>query len=86
VRGGEFQYCQQKCGGGFDPRHVVKVPWANYQNSHEFTSGDFNGDGLSDVALASDNHGEVLLLRDPDLLTEMSFESGSLCEWSGVSP
>jgi hypothetical protein len=41
------------------PRHVVEVPWANYQNSHEFTLGDFNGDGLSDLALASDNRGVV---------------------------
>jgi hypothetical protein len=86
VTGGEFQYWSQNCGGGFDPRHVVEVPWANYQDSHEFTVGDFNGDGLSDVAIASDNHGVVLLLRDPDFLTEMSFESGSLCEWSAVSP
>jgi hypothetical protein len=82
----EFQYWPQNCGGSFEPYHVVEVPWANYQNSHQLTVGDFNGDGLSDVALASDNHGVVLLLRNPDFLTEKSFESGSLCEWSGVSP
>lgn len=86
VKGGEFQYWRQNCGGELDPRHVVRVAGGNYQNSHEFTVGDFNGDGLSDVALASDNYGVVLLLRDPDFLAEMSFESGSLCEWSGVSP
>ncbi|HEY3568199.1 MAG TPA: VCBS repeat-containing protein [Thermoanaerobaculia bacterium] len=82
----KFQYWPQNCGGGFEPRHSLEVPWANYQNSHEFAVGDFNSDGLRDVAIASDNHGVVLLLRDPDFLSEKTFESGSLCEWSGISP
>jgi FG-GAP-like repeat len=86
VTGTQFQYWTQHCAGGFEPRRVLEVPWANYQNSHQFTVGDFNGDGLPDVAIASDNQGVVLLLRDPDFLSEVSFESGSLCDWSGTSP
>lgn len=86
VIGTQFQYWTQHCAGGFEPRRVLEVPWANYQNSHQFAVGDFNSDGLPDVAIANDNHGVVLLLRDPAFLSEVSFESGSLCDWSGTSP
>lgn len=87
VNGTQFQYwTQNHCAGGFEPRRVVEVPWANYQNSHQFTVGDFNSDGLPDVAIASDNSGVVLLLRNPDFISETGFESGALCDWSGTAP
>src|SRR5436305_434637 len=86
VTGNRFQYWPQNCGGGFGPPRFLEVPWSNYKNTHQFAVGDFNGDGLPDVAIASDNKGVVLLLRDPDFLSDKSFESGSLCEWSATSP
>lgn len=86
VRGSKLQYWPQNCGGSFGPPRALEVPWANYQNSHEFAVGDFNSDGLPDVAIASDTSGVTLLLRDPGFLSDKSFESGSLCEWSATSP
>ncbi|AWA30383.1 hypothetical protein HYN48_09940 [Flavobacterium magnum] len=59
--GGSLSCYEQNASGQYTSYDSFPLPYATHYNRQGFALGDFNNDGLKDVAVADYNHGLVLL-------------------------